>query len=189
VRKVVVHMQTTLNNRIGKADGTFWEPFPWGEQEQAFLNDSFRQADTWMFGRRVYEAVVPWWDTVAAGEIAADVPAVSDVDREFAQILKGLRKVVISSTLEPDEGREVTSDPVAILRQLKEREGRDIIFSGGPQTLATVSDLVDEYLVVVHPAVVADGPGLFDGQELALTLSEAKVFDCGCVLLRYAVAK
>ncbi len=29
MRQIVLHMQTTLDNRIANADGTFWEPFPW----------------------------------------------------------------------------------------------------------------------------------------------------------------
>ena len=47
MRTLVVHMQTTLNNRIANADGVFWEPFPWGEEEMAWLNRRFRAADTW----------------------------------------------------------------------------------------------------------------------------------------------
>ena len=29
MRKIVVHMQTTLDNRIANGAGMFWEPFPW----------------------------------------------------------------------------------------------------------------------------------------------------------------
>ena len=36
MRQIVVHMQTTLNNRIANADGSFWEPFPWGEDEMRY---------------------------------------------------------------------------------------------------------------------------------------------------------
>lgn len=32
MRKIVVHMQTTLDNRIANGAGMFWEPFPWGCQ-------------------------------------------------------------------------------------------------------------------------------------------------------------
>jgi hypothetical protein len=42
MRTLVLHMQTTLNNRIANADGVFWEPFPWGEEEMAWLNRRFR---------------------------------------------------------------------------------------------------------------------------------------------------
>ena len=48
MRRIVVVMQTTLNNRIGSSEfGVFWEPFPWGEPEQAWINEVFRRADTW----------------------------------------------------------------------------------------------------------------------------------------------
>jgi hypothetical protein len=43
MRSLVVHMQTTLDNRIAKADGTLWEPFPWGE-EMTWINGRFRAA-------------------------------------------------------------------------------------------------------------------------------------------------
>ena len=41
----------------------------------------------------------------------------------------------------------------------------------------------------VHPAVLADGPRLFDGvpADLALTLAEAQTFASGCVVLHYLV--
>jgi hypothetical protein len=39
MRRVAVHMQTTLNNRIANADGGFWEPFAWGEEEMAYGQD------------------------------------------------------------------------------------------------------------------------------------------------------
>jgi hypothetical protein len=59
MRRIAVHMQTTLNNRIAGADGGFWEPFPWGEPEMAYLNEYVRGADTWALSRPVYEAIVP----------------------------------------------------------------------------------------------------------------------------------
>ena len=53
MRKIVFHIQMTLNNRIANAEGGFWEPFPWGEEETSgWLHEQFRQADTWALGRR-----------------------------------------------------------------------------------------------------------------------------------------
>ncbi|MGH3101528.1 MAG: hypothetical protein ACRDPU_11115, partial [Thermoleophilia bacterium] len=100
MRTLVVHMQTTLNNRIANADGVFWEPFPWGEEEMTWLNQRFRAADTWALGRRTYEAIVPWWDQVAAGEVPDDAPGITAADREFAALLSSMTKVVFSRTLE-----------------------------------------------------------------------------------------
>ena len=113
MRTLVVHMQTTLNNRIANADGVFWEPFPWGEEEMAWLNQRFRAADTWALGRRTYEAIVPWWDQVAAGEVPDDAPEITAADREFAALLKAMTKVVFSRTLESTGDRVVVGGDIA----------------------------------------------------------------------------
>lgn len=74
MRKIVVHMQSTLDNRIANAQGAFWEPFPWGEPEVAYVNQFFRAADTWAMSRVMYDAIIPWWDGVATGQLPADAP-------------------------------------------------------------------------------------------------------------------
>lgn len=56
---------------------------------------------------------MPWWDTVAAGEVPEDAPAISAADREFAALQKSMTKVVISNTLEPGEDRVVIKGDVA----------------------------------------------------------------------------
>ena len=35
MRKLVLHVQSTLNGCISTTDGTFWEPFPWGDSGAA----------------------------------------------------------------------------------------------------------------------------------------------------------
>ena len=191
MRKLVVHMQTTLDNRIANDQGVFWEPFPWGQVEQDYINDHYARADAWVMSRPIYEAVVPWWETVARGEVPDDVEGITEVDREFARLLAGMTKVVISRTIDPAPGREVIDGDIAAhLEKLKAGEGRDVILSCGPATLAPLTatpGLIDEYLVVVHPAVLGSGPRLFGANttDLGLRLAESKVFDGGCVVLRY----
>ena len=193
MRRIVVHMQSTLNNRIANADGGFWEPFAWGEEEMAYLNQFFRTADTWALSRKLYEAIVPWWDTVAKGEIPDDAPAITAADREFAVTLSNMSKVVFSRTLSPADGRVVISGDIAgQLAALKYRTGKTILLSCGPATLAPLAStpgLIDEYLIAVHPAAISAGPQLFDGlsTDLTLRLLQAKVFDAGCLVLRYEV--
>lgn len=191
MRKIVLHMQTTLDNRIANAQGVFWEPFPWGDEEMAYINERFRAADTWAMGRRLYEAVVPWWDTVARGGASGDIAGISEADREFAQILADMTKVVFSRTLAPVGDRVVIhGDLAAELGALKRRDGRNIVLSCGPATLAPLAaapGLIDEYLIVVHPAVLSDGPRMFGDvtTDLGFRLIDSKIFQGGCVVLRY----
>jgi dihydrofolate reductase len=104
-----------------------------------------------------------------------------------------MRKVVLSRTLADDRPtrREIRSgDAVEHLRQLKAQDGADIVASFGPRTLgplASAPGLIDEYLLVIHPAVLASGPRLFDHltRDLALTLASARIFDSGAAVMRY----
>jgi len=151
VRKIVVHMQSTLDNRIANAQGAFWEPFPWGEPEVAYVNQFFRAADTWAMSRVMYDAIIPWWTGVATGQLPADAPEITPAFAEFAQLQQRMTKVVFSSTMEQVDGRVVIRGDLA---GLKRQDGADIILSCGPATLGPIASepgLVDEYLIAVHP--------------------------------------
>jgi dihydrofolate reductase len=193
MRKLTVLMQTTLDGRISNADGLFWQPFAWGEEETAYLNETFARADTWAMSRSLYDVVVPYWEEVASGTSPDPDVQESPASLEFARLLGAMRKVVLSHTLadDPATRREIRSgDAIGHLRRLKEQDGDDIVASFGPKTLGPLADapgLIDEYLVVIHPAVLASGPRLFDDltRDLALTLASARVFDSGAAVMRY----
>jgi dihydrofolate reductase len=193
MRKLTVLMQTTLDGRISNPDGLFWEPFAWGEEETAYVNETFARADTWAMSRTLYECVVPYWEQVAAGTSSDSEVLQSPASLEFAHLLGAMRKVVLSHTLhaDPPTRREIRSgDAVKHLRQLKEQGGAEIVASFGPRTLGPLADtpgLIDEYLLVIHPAVLASGPRLFDDltRDLALTVASARVFDSGAAVMRY----
>jgi dihydrofolate reductase len=193
MRNVTVVMQTTLDGRISNAEGLFWQPFAWGEEETAYLNELYAGADTWFMSRKLYERVVPYWEQVAAGTSPdADVQD-SPASLDFARIVGGMRKVVLSRTLPDDPAtlREVRSgDSVEHLQELKEQDGAGIVVSLGPQTLGPLADvpgLIDEYLLVIHPAVLASGPRLFENltHDQGFTLASARIFDRGAAVMRY----
>jgi dihydrofolate reductase len=131
---------------------------------------------------------------VAAGQVPEDVPEVSPTYHEFADILSGMRKVVMSRTWAGTSERPVISGDLAEeLTALKHQAGdADIVLACGPKTLGplvSTPGLIDECLVAVHPVVLAAGPGLFDHltTDLPLELVEAKSFEAGVVILRYRV--
>lgn len=197
MRRIAVHMQVTLDNRISRPDGLFWEPFSYGEEETTYVNQIFAAADTWVLSRKLYEFVVPYWEQVAAGT-APDLGIPDDPSRkEFARILGGLTKVVFSSTLadDPSTRRVVRSGDLAQhLHDLKEQNGPDLIASFGPRTLGPLADvpgLIDEYLLVVHPAVITAGPRLFEHatRNLGFNLVDSRVFDSGAAIMRYRVSE
>lgn len=135
----------------------------------------------------------PAFSSDVAGEVPADARTITAADREFAATLTNMTKVVFSRTLPPADDRLVINGNIAgELAALERRTGQTILLSCGPATLAPlagIAGLIDEYLIAVHPAVIAAGPRLFDGlaTDLALRLLEAREFDGGCVVQRYQV--
>ena len=85
----------------------------------------------------------------------------------------------------------LTGDPVDRVRELKERDGREIVVTGSITLGHTLIDggLVDEFRLFVYPAVQGRGRRLFpDGVEVPrLELLEAKQYDNGVGYLRYAM--
>jgi dihydrofolate reductase len=71
---------------------------------------------------------------------------------------------------------------------LKHEQGKDILIGGVtvPSQLIELG-LVDEYRFVVQPLVVGEGRRLLEGISLGLQLRlvESKIFESGCVALRY----
>jgi len=74
--------------------------------------------------------------------------------------------------------------------KLKEEKGGDIL-TGGVSIPAQLTQLglIDEFRFVITPTIVGEGRRLFDNlqlkERLRLKLVESKVFDSGCVTLRY----
>ena len=184
-RKVIYHAQTTVDGRLARADGELWEHFPWGEAEIGHVNGFFRETDTWVLGRQMHDAIVPYWSDVAAGKHGTDLDPAS---LDFGQIFGGLRIAVFSRTLDDDPARTVLrGEPAAELAALKEQEGDDIMLSCGPALLAQLTGVVDAYLLAVSPVVLTGGKRIFDGipRELPLRLTHSQVFEGGAVVLRY----
>ena len=102
--RIVVHMQSTLNGCIANAQGTFWQPFPWGDRSR-HINEVFRAADTIVLSRVMYEAIVPWWEIVAAGQVPDDVPEVSATFKSSPESCPGSQGRHLAPGPPPTSGR------------------------------------------------------------------------------------
>jgi dihydrofolate reductase len=140
-----------------------------------------------VYGRKTYQLMVPYWPDVAKD------PTSSTADREFGQAFDSKDRVAFSRTLHSaDDGktRIVRRDLREEILRLKQDEGGDILAGGVdiPSQLVELG-LVDEIRIVVAPVIAGKGRRLFDGVSLPerqrLKLVESKVFESGCVSLRY----
>jgi dihydrofolate reductase len=172
-------MITSLDGYTADSEGKIdWsEP---DEEVHAFINDLERGIQTYLYRRRMYEAMLFWENASLEGHS----PAVLD----YARIWRAADKVVYSSTLPAVSSArtriERRFDPDAV-RALKEHGSVSV---GGPTLAAEAirSGLVDEYHLFVTPVVVGGGTPVFPGGVRAgLDLASERRFASGVVYLHY----
>jgi dihydrofolate reductase len=153
-----------------------------------YFTNLMRDVDLQVFGRKTYELMVPYWPDIAknpAGETKAT--------KEFAEAFDSVNKIVFSQSLEGVEGnntRIVRANLRDEILRLKQEQGKNIIVGGVSVPSQLIKHgLVDEYRFVVHPIVAGEGRRLLEGvslpEKLQLKLVESKIFESGCVALRY----
>jgi dihydrofolate reductase len=181
VAKLIYSVIMSLDGYVADEDGKFdWaEP---DEEVHTFVNDLERPIGTYLYGRRLYEVMVAW-ETL---HLADQPPFI----RDYAEIWRAADKVVYSKTLETMSSArtriERDFDPETV-RQLKAGAERDVSVGGpGLAAHAIRAGLVDEYRLLVAPAVVGGGtPSLPDDVRLTLELLDERRFGNGMVHVRY----
>jgi len=183
MRNVIFAINSTLD---GCCDHTKFNP---DKETFEYFTHLTRDADTFLYGRKTYQLMVPYWPDVAknhSGQTKAEI--------EFAQAFDAINKIIVfSQSLDSPQGTKTrivrTSLHDEILK-LKQEQGKNILTGGVtiPSQLVELG-LVDEYHFVVHPIVLGEGRRLFEGVSLPgrlqLKLVESKIFKSGCVALRY----
>jgi dihydrofolate reductase len=178
--KLIYSAIASLDGYVEDEDGKFDWSAPDAEVH-AFINDLERPVGTHLYGRRMYEVLVPW-------ETMADPDPVM---RDFAEIWRAADKIVYSRTLETASSArtriERDFDPDAI-RQLKTATDRDLTVAGPTLAAAAIgAGLVDEVQLFLTPIVVGGGKSaLPDGVRVPLELLEQRRFGNGVVFLRYS---
>jgi dihydrofolate reductase len=149
-----------------------------------------RDADLFVYGRKTYQLMVPYWPDIAknpSGETKAD-----KADVEFAQAFDSKNKVVFSRSLESadEKSRIVRTNLKDEILKLKQEPGNYILTGGVsiPEQLIELG-LVDEFRILVVPVLVGAGRRLFEGvnlqEKLRFKLAESRTFESGSVLLHY----
>ena len=182
-------MAPLIYSAIASLDGYVADPggnFDWAAPDDEvfpFLNDLERPIGTYLYGRRMYQTMVPW-ETMRTGE---DQPAVL---RDFTEIWRAADKIVYSRTLPaPSSARtriERDLDPSAI-RQLKESSAGEISIGGAELAgQAMAAGLVDECRLFLGPVLVGGGKrALPDDVRVRLELVDERRFSSGVVYLSY----
>jgi dihydrofolate reductase len=179
VAKLIYSAIASLDGYTADADGNFDWAAP-GDEVHAFVNDLERPIGTYLYGRRMYEMMVPW-------ETMTDERPVM---RDFAEIWRAADKIVYSRTLDSASSArtriEREFDPEAV-RALKASAERDLTVGGAELAgVALRAGVVDEVQLFLNPVVVGGGKrALPDGVRVGLELLDERRFGSGVVYLRY----
>jgi dihydrofolate reductase len=135
-----------------------------------------------LFGRRTYEDFYTVWP--------------KRTDNPFTEVLNNTQKYVASTTLmEPLPWINSTllkGDAALAVAKLREKPGKDIVVLGSGDLVKSLMrhNLVDEYVLQIHPLLLGSGRHLFsDGGLLAaLQLVDSKTTTTGVVMATYRPA-
>jgi dihydrofolate reductase len=136
-----------------------------------------------LFGRRTYEDFFNVWP--------------GRNDNPFTDVLDNARKFVASRTLkEPLPWKNSTlleGDAGDAVARLKQEPGEDLVILGSGDLVRSLMrrDLVDQYVLLIHPLVLGSGRCLFaDGQACArLRLVDSVSTTTGVIIATYEPAE
>jgi dihydrofolate reductase len=183
--KLIYVTNVSLDGYIEDENGSF----DWTEPEDdffAFITDLVRPVGTYLYGRRLYDAMAVW-------ETDPSLAARSELMADFANVWQAADKVVFSTTLDAASTArtrlERSFDPTSV-RDLKASATSDLTI-GGAHVAGHALDagLVDELHLFIHPIVVGGGkPGLPSNVRFDVELLDHRRFSNGVLYLSYRIA-
>jgi dihydrofolate reductase len=189
--KVVVMNHVTLDGVMqapGRADEDPRDGFAhggWGaprgdETIVAKIGERMGEDRAFLFGRRTYEQLLASWNRQCG---------------PFKDALNSAQKYVASrnaaSRLEWPNSTLLTGDVPGALAELKTRSETNLAIMGSGELISSLmaADLIDEYLLMIHPLVLGTGRRLFpEGVQASLRLVESVATPTGVVLGTYEPA-
>jgi len=192
MKKLILQMQMSVDGFVGADKDQRWQLWEWGddsawdEELKRDFNAVFAGIDTILLSRKMAEeGYLTHW-----GNAARRYPR--DPFYAFAQRIVEVEKVVASDKLAAsrwERARVVSGDLPREVAALKQGEGGDIAVFGGAGFASALiaAGLVDEFQLVINPAVLGSGRRIFEqGGFTRLKLIGSKAYASGLVVSRYA---
>ena len=136
----------------------------------------------WLFGRRTYEGLLSYWN--------------QQPDSPFGPMLNNAPKYVASTTLKeplPWPNSTLLSGDIAdAVGALKAQSAGVLAIMGSGQLIGSLmaADLIDEYLLMIHPLVLGSGRRLFPEKVyVPLRLTDSVTTATGVVIASYEPAR
>ena len=187
MRKLKLQVQISVDGFVGGPNGELdWMTWDMDDKIGAYINELIDSSDTILLGRKMTDGFVNYWESVKP-----DSP-----EYDFAQKMVSYPKYVFTKTLDESPWNNTTlvkGDIVDEVNALKARDGKDIVVYGGAGFVSSLikHDLIDEYNLFINPAAIGKGLTIFGdvSDTFRLRLLDAKQYDCGITVNRYAPAR
>lgn len=185
--KIIVFTNVTLDGVMqapGHPDEDTRDGFTHGGWATPFaamqeVGDVLAHVGAVLFGRRTYEDFYAFWP--------------NQPDSPFTAFFNNIQKYVASTTLEAPLAWQHTTllngDIAAALGKLKDEQDKDFVVFGSGVLIQSLMqhNLVDTYVLLIHPLVLGSGHRLFTegGASATLQLADSKTTSTGVVIATY----
>jgi dihydrofolate reductase len=168
MRKIILFIATSLDGYIASKDGSV----DWLFTDSDYGTKSFMKTiDTILMGRKTYKQALEFGLEYYAG--------------------KKIYVFTKSKKMKSAEGVEIINeDAISFTRKLKRKKGKNIWLMGGGELATSLQkkNLIDEYMLFVHPVLLGEGIPLFSDISgiKTIKLKSYKKFSSGLVRINYS---
>ncbi len=184
MRKLVYYVAGTIDGFIAAPDGAY-DFFPFEPDLADWIVTHYPETLPTPYRKAVGIDDTPpkVFDTVLMGHGTYRPGLDQGVPSPYAH----LTQYVFAHDLESPDVHVVDGDPVALVQELKAKDGRDIWLAGGGRLAGALRDEIDEYVIKLSPVLAGSGiPILADGFDpRRLTLTGTQALPSGVVILHY----
>jgi dihydrofolate reductase len=194
MRKIIVFMNLTLDGVMqapGRPDEDRRGGFEYGGWALPYADpdmgkvamESMAATDGILLGRRTYEDFYAVWPNRTDGN-------------PFTAVLNNTEKFVASRTLQEPlpwvNSTLLKGDAGDAVARLKEQPGKDVVVLGSGDLVQSLvrCNLIDQYVIQIHPLILGSGRRLFNDADsrVALRLVDTKTTSTGVMIATYQPA-
>ena len=180
MRKVIFGGACSLDGYFAREDGGVdW--LIWNEDVEAIMREMWPRFDTMVMGRKTWDFTVQAYS--------------GKKSKGSKSSYTGMTTYVFSRTMPAgvvEGGAEVVnSDPGEFVRELKYRDGKEIMIMGGGHLAAALLEagVIDEIGFSIQPVLLGSGIPLWHklSRQINLELIESRPLKGGCVYVTYRI--
>lgn len=188
MRKLIYYVACSVDGFIAREDGSLADFAMDGEHFADLLNEFPETIPGHLREQLNVSAANKHFDAVLMGRRTFEVGLELGVTNPYPH----LEQYLVSESLDtsPDDNVNlITENPIAFVRELKSREGKDIWLCGGGALAASLLPEIDGMVLKVNPFLMGTGISLISSTlpKIKLEMQTRTIYSNGFMLLHYVV--